>query len=224
MKKRTLLTLAVLAVAAVLTAGCGEEGAESSAEAGAASADCLVPPAAADTPVARLVTERGDVHLLLHEAVNPETVGNFIKLAEDDFYDGIGFHRVEPGGVIQAGCPQWNTELAGTGGPGYTIDFENATLPHLEGAVGMARAREPDSAGSQFYICLAPLPGLDGDYVVFGQVVAGMEVCFAIRPNTLIEDVELLTYGEFLERAGSGRLSTRPVQPPLTAPEIDLGG
>jgi len=222
MKPRHLFLLIVPLLLSSLT-GCGEDEETTVGDTNGDTTDCLVPPATDDTPVARLVTERGDIHLLLHESVNPATVANFIKLAEDDFYDGIGFHRVEPGGVIQAGCPQWNSAMAGTGGPGYTIDFENAVLPHLEGSLGMARAADLDSGGSQFYICLAPLPGLDGDYVVFGQVIAGMEVCYAIRPNTLIDDVELLTYGDFLKRAMSGGVDPRPVQPPLTMPEIELG-
>jgi peptidyl-prolyl cis-trans isomerase B (cyclophilin B) len=185
----------------------------------AVAAGELVPAARADSPVAAVRTERGSFYILLHDEVNPATVANFINLAEKDFYDGIGFHRVVPGHVIQAGCPLWDTEMAGTGGPGYTIEFENADLSHLEGAVGMARAPQPDSAGSQFYVCLAPRFHLDGDYVVFGSVVAGMEVVHAVEAGTIIEDIELLSWAEFKERA-----QNREVEDPLGIRPLRAGG
>ncbi|MBD3371510.1 MAG: peptidylprolyl isomerase [Candidatus Coatesbacteria bacterium] len=182
----------------------------------------------AETPVARVITEVGEFYILLHESVNPETVANFVELADNGFYDGIGFHRVEPGGVIQAGCPHWDDPtLAGTGGPGYTIPFENATLSHLEGAVGLARAADPDSGGSQFYVCLNPLPQLDGDYVVFGQVVGGMEVVYSVVFGTVIEDVEPTNWGEFIKRAARGELDLRPRRSAESAaelPELDISG
>lgn len=182
----------------------------------------------AETPVARVITDVGEFYILLHESVNPETVANFVELADNGFYDGIGFHRVEPGGVIQAGCPHWdNPALAGTGGPGYTIPFENASLSHLEGAVGLARAADPDSGGSQFYVCLNPLPQLDGDYVVFGQIIGGMEVVYNIVSGTVIETVEPTTWGEFIKRASRGELDLRPRRSAESAaemPELDING
>jgi peptidyl-prolyl cis-trans isomerase B (cyclophilin B) len=102
----------------------------------------------------------------------PATVANFIKLAEQGFYDGLTFHRVIKGFMIQGGCPKGD----GTGGPGYTIKAEFNKQRHIAGTVAMARTSDPDSAGSQFYICLEPQPSLDGKYTVFGQVVEGMDV------------------------------------------------
>lgn len=102
----------------------------------------------------------------------PNTVTNFVQLAEQGFYDGLTFHRVIKGFMIQGGCPKGD----GTGGPGYKVKAEFNSRPHKTGTVAMARASDPDSAGSQFYICLAPQPRLDGQYTVFGQVVEGMEV------------------------------------------------
>ena len=102
----------------------------------------------------------------------PGTVANFIKLAGQGFYDGLTFHRVIKGFMIQGGCPKGD----GTGGPGYTIKAEFNSRKHLAGTLAMARANDPDSAGSQFYICLAPQDFLDGKYTVFGQVTSGMDV------------------------------------------------
>jgi len=107
----------------------------------------------------------------------PNTVANFIYLAKKGFYDGLTFHRVEPDFVIQGGDPNGN----GTGGPGYHIKAEFNSRKHLEGTVAMARSDDPDSAGSQFYICLAPQPSLDGKYTVFGQVIEGMDVVKKIK-------------------------------------------
>jgi len=99
----------------------------------------------------------------------PKTVANFIKLADKGFYNGLSFHRVVPGFVVQGGDPNGD----GSGGPGYTIKAEFNDHLHLRGTVAMARTSDPDSAGSQFYICLAALPQLDHQYTVFGQVVEG---------------------------------------------------
>ncbi len=182
MTKLTLLSLSLF----LLLSACGGEG--------------LVPAADSETPVAVLETDIGNIWILLHDGVNPDTVANFTKLIDENFYDGIGFHRVEKSHVIQAGCPAWdNPAIAGSGGPGWQIDFENATLPHLEGAVGMARAVEYDSAGSQFYICLSPRPHLDGEYVIFGTVVAGMEIVHEVTVGVVINNARVISYGEFLE-------------------------
>ena len=106
----------------------------------------------------------------------PQTVASFIKLAKDGFYDGLIFHRIIGGFMIQGGDPTGT----GTGGPGYTLKAEFNKHNHVLGTVAMARSASPDSAGSQFYICLAPTPHLDGEYTVFGQVVDGMDVVKAI--------------------------------------------
>jgi peptidyl-prolyl cis-trans isomerase B (cyclophilin B) len=106
----------------------------------------------------------------------PGTVENFIRLAKKGFYDGTIFHRVIEGFMIQGGDP----DGTGMGGPGYTIKAEFNKRKHVAGAVAMARTADPDSAGSQFYVCLAPASHLDEKYTVFGQVVEGMEVVQAI--------------------------------------------
>lgn len=126
----------------------------------------------------------------------PGTVENFAKLAKSGFYDGIAFHRVEPGFVAQAGDPQTKTLPAGdrrlgTGGPGYTIKAEFNKQPHVRGTVAMARTQDPDSAGSQFYICFKAAPFLDGQYTVFGQVTRGMEVVDAIKVGDRMKSVTI---------------------------------
>ena len=113
----------------------------------------------------------------LYEDVAPVTVENFVKLAREGFYNGLKFHRVIPGFMIQGGCPLGN----GTGGPGYTIKGEFASngiandLKHERGVISMARAMDPDSAGSQFFIMVDDAPYLDGQYAAFGKVTEGME-------------------------------------------------
>ena len=118
----------------------------------------------------------------LYPEIAPETVENFEKLVNDGFYDGLIFHRVIPGFMIQGGCPEGN----GTGGPGWTIKgeftsngFEN-NLKHTKGVLSMARTMFPDSAGSQFFIMVADAPHLDGDYAAFGKITEGLEVADAI--------------------------------------------
>ena len=123
------------------------------------------------TYYATIVTAKGDIVVQLDASAAPLTVNNFVSLVRDGFYDGLTFHRVEPGFVIQGGDPLGT----GAGGPGYTVPAEIG-LPHTEGALAMARqadAVNPEraSSGSQFYITLAPTPQLDGAYTVFGQVI-----------------------------------------------------
>ncbi len=114
----------------------------------------------------------------LYEDIAPKTVENFEKLANDGFYDGLIFHRVIPGFMIQGGCPNGN----GMGGPGYTIPGEftqngfRNDLRHERGILSMARSMAPDSAGSQFFIMTSTSPHLDGQYASFGKVTEGMEV------------------------------------------------
>ena len=118
----------------------------------------------------------------LYPEIAPETVANFEKLVNDGFYDGLIFHRVIPGFMIQGGCPQGN----GMGGPGWTIKgefssngFEN-NLKHTTGVMSMARTPFPDSAGSQFFIMVHDAPFLDGEYAAFGKIIEGQEVADAI--------------------------------------------
>ncbi len=127
----------------------------------------------------------------LYEDVAPISVDNFIKLAEDGFYDGLIFHRVIPGFMIQGGCP----DGTGMGGPGYQIKGEFSAngvennLKHTRGVLSMARAMAPDSAGSQFFIMVADAPHLDGQYAAFGKVLEGMEVADAIvnQPRNMMD-------------------------------------
>ena len=114
----------------------------------------------------------------LYPEIAPNTVNNFISLVKQGFYDGVIFHRVIPGFMIQGGDPKG----VGTGGPGYTIrgefsanGFQN-DLKHTRGVLSMARAMDPDSAGSQFFIMHEDAPHLDGQYAAFGQVLEGMDV------------------------------------------------
>ncbi len=121
----------------------------------------------------------GDIQMKFFPDRAPNHVKNLVKLANEKFYDGTTFHRVIPGFMIQGGDP--NSKDAdrsrhGTGGPGYRVNAEFNKTPHARGIVSMARAQDPNSAGSQFFICVADANFLDGQYTAFGQVVSGMEV------------------------------------------------
>ncbi|HYA85603.1 MAG TPA: peptidylprolyl isomerase [Nitrospirota bacterium] len=144
-------------------------------------------------------TKFGNITLKFFPDVAPGHVKNFIDLAKKGFYDGTTFHRVIPNFMIQGGDP--NSKNAdrrshGTGGPGYTIKAEFNDRPHKRGTLSMARSASPDSAGSQFFICVNDSPFLDRQYTVFGEVVSGMDVADKIvsqprdandNPNDRIE-------------------------------------
>ena len=154
------------------------------------------------------VAGRGTINAELYPEAAPNTVNNFISLVNKGFYDGLIFHRIISGFMIQGGCP----EGTGMGGPGYSIKgefsqngFEN-NLKHTPGVLSMARAMNPDSAGSQFFIMHAAAPHLDGAYAAFGKVIEGQEVVNAIaetptdwsdRPmeEQRIESVTVDTFG-----------------------------
>jgi len=128
---------------------------------------------------ATIETNFGKIAIELLPNLAPETVRSFVKLAKTSFYDGTLFHRVIPGFMIQGGDP--NTKKSdkskwGTGGPGYNIKAEFNSKSHLRGIVSMARATDPDSAGSQFFIVTTDSTFLDRQYTVFGQVIEGMDV------------------------------------------------
>ena len=133
----------------------------------------------AEKPIVTITMENGDViKAELYPDIAPQSVNNFISLINKGFYNGLIFHRVISGFMIQGGCPDGN----GMGGPGYSIKgefaingFEN-NLKHTEGVLSMARAQDPDSAGSQFFIMHEDAPYLDGQYAAFGKVVEGIEV------------------------------------------------
>jgi peptidyl-prolyl cis-trans isomerase B (cyclophilin B) len=164
-----------------------------------------VPPAAAQQPTpsapkdvakggkrvkqtALITMEKGgEIAIELFPEDAPKTVENFVTLAKKGFYDGVTFHRVEPGFVVQGGDPKGN----GTGGPGYTIKDEFNKQKHVRGVVAMARTQAPNSAGSQFYITLAPAHFLDGQYTVFGRVTSGMAVVDKIRVGDKMKSVKI---------------------------------
>ncbi len=132
-------------------------------------------------------TDLGSIKIELLPDVAPNTVANFKVLASNGYYDGIIFHRVIPGFMAQTGDPTGT----GTSGPGYKINAEFNATKHVRGTVAMARTADPDSAGSQFYICFGPQPHLDRQYTVFGQVVEGMEVVDQVKNGTVMNRVTL---------------------------------
>ncbi|HTD35561.1 MAG TPA: peptidylprolyl isomerase [Candidatus Elarobacter sp.] len=141
----------------------------------------------AKTARARIATDKGEIVFGFYPDVAPQHSAAFIKLARAGFYDGLKFHRYEPGFVIQGGDPSGN----GTGGPGYNLDAEFSERPHTKGTVAMARASNPNSAGSQFYICLDDAPFLNRQYTVFGQVVEGQDVVDKIRAGDVMNKVTI---------------------------------
>ncbi len=145
------------------------------------------------TEIAVITTAKGVIKFEFYGEDAPNTVAAFIERAEEGFYDGTKFHRVEPGFVIQGGDPLSKTDdpMVGTGGPGYRLGAEFNDRSHLDGTVAMARSQDPDSAGSQFYICLGPQPFLDGQYTVFGQVVEGMDVVRQITAGDEMQSVRI---------------------------------
>ena len=128
------------------------------------------------------VEKFGTIEVELYKDAAPITVDNFVKLANKGFYNGLTFHRIIKGFMIQGGCPKGN----GTGGPGYSIKGEfsangvNNPIKHERGVISMARAMDPNSAGSQFFIMHQAAPHLDGQYAAFGKVIKGIEVVDAI--------------------------------------------
>lgn len=161
-------------------------------------------------PIVTFEMTTGDIiKVELYPEIAPNTVNNFISLVNHGFYDGLIFHRVIKGFMIQGGCPNGN----GMGGPGYSIKgefalnrFEN-NLKHTEGVISMARSSMPDSAGSQFFIMHRTSPHLDGSYAAFGKVTEGMDIVnkiaetatdFSDRPyeDQIMKKVTVETFGE----------------------------
>ena len=160
-------------------------------------------------PIVTFEMENGDIMKAeLYPEIAPNTVNNFISLVSKHFYDGLCFHRVIPGFMIQGGCPDGN----GTGGPGYHIKGEfshngfSNDLKHTTGVLSMARSMMPDSAGSQFFIMHATSPHLDGEYAAFGKLIEGQDVVDTIvntdrdysdRPYTpqIMKTVTVETFG-----------------------------
>ncbi len=147
--------------------------------------DTLVERASASN--ARLATSQGDIVFSFYPDEAPKHCAAFIKLIDAGFYNGLTFHRVEPGFVVQGGDPSGD----GTGGPGYSIPAEFSSLPHVRGTVAMARSSNPNSAGSQFYICLGDARFLDKQYTVFGQMTEGFEALDKIRVGDILSKATL---------------------------------
>jgi peptidyl-prolyl cis-trans isomerase B (cyclophilin B) len=140
------------------------------------SGDTLTDSEGGKNLIATVETNMGTFSFEFFPEDAPGTVENFVQLARDGFYDGTIFHRVIDGFMIQGGDPTGT----GTGGPGYSIKAEFNDHKHVAGTVSMARSAHPDSAGSQFFVCVAPAPHLDGQYTAFGQVTDGLDVVQAI--------------------------------------------
>ena len=178
MKKTIVLLLTALLLMSLVWTGCGADEKKTETE---------EPNVDKTYPIATITMKDGGViQLELYPEIAPESVKNFISLANSGFYDGLIFHRVIPGFMIQGGDPDGR----GTGGPGYAIRGEFAAngvkndLPHERGVLSMARATPYDSAGSQFFIMHQDYPSLNGNYAAFGRVISGMEVVDAIANTT----------------------------------------
>jgi peptidyl-prolyl cis-trans isomerase B (cyclophilin B) len=171
MKKWLISVFAVVALAGLAFAAENEKKSDTAAASkGKADAD----------EVAVIKTTEGEMVLSFWPDAAPKTVENFKKLAKQGFYDGTAFHRVIEGFMIQGGDPYTKDPakeaMAGTGGPGYTIPAEFNDHKHVRGVLSMARTADPNSAGSQFFICLAPAPHLDHQYTAFGKLIKGDDV------------------------------------------------
>lgn len=139
--------------------------------------------------IAVIDTNKGIIKFELYEKRAPVTTRNFISLAKSNFYDGLKFHRYVPGFVVQGGDPKGD----GTGGSEKTIPLEtNPELKHVEGAVGMARSNDPNSASSQFYFTLAETPHLDNSYAVFGKVIEGMDIVKKLREGDKMKSIKII--------------------------------
>ena len=148
--------------------------------------------------VVRLETARGDIFLELFDDKTPITVGSFLDLVSRGFYDGLTFHRVIAGFMIQGGCPGGD----GTGGPGFTIpDEADRDLEHLRGSLSMAKTPAPNTGGSQFFICHEPQPHLDGVHSVFGRCIAGMDVVDSVQQGDVIRRALILQRSDFAQEA-----------------------
>lgn len=197
MKK--FISLVLCAVILLGFSACSDENEGNTGETGTGNTG-----ASGETVMIEMEIEKfGTIKLELYPDVAPITVENFVSLAKDGFYDGLTFHRIYPGFMIQGGDP----EGTGRGGSGKTIKGEfssngvNNTLSHERGVISMARSKSPDSASSQFFICHQNAAFLDGDYAAFGKVTEGMDVVDAIT------EIECTYNGE--------SVNTKPVEPPV---------
>jgi cyclophilin family peptidyl-prolyl cis-trans isomerase len=225
----TLVAMASWAVAL----GCGSDEATESPGEVVRPSHVAPPPPQGPRPVAVISVENfGEIRLELIPEVAPKTVENFVKLAENEFYDRTTFHRVIPGFMIQGGDPNTKDRDPrddGKGGPGYTIEDEFSAVSHTRGMVSMANKGKPRSGGSQFFIMVGDRPDLDGGYSLFGRVIAGMEVADRIaavdrdlygRHGPVDRPLESVVIGSIrIERSG---LARDPAPPPAAgAPSSD---
>lgn len=192
MKTLRLCLLSALAVVAGLSFSSCSNNKESMKE----------PSAAGATPRAIIHTNYGDMTVEFWPEVAPRTVENFLKLSREKFYNGTAFHRVIKGFMIQGGCP--NSKVGargapGTGGPGYQVKAEFNNRAHVKGVLSMARSSDPDSAGSQFFVCHGDASFLNNKYTTFGKLVSGEETlnkianipCVGMERSTPTERVEI---------------------------------
>lgn len=162
---------------------------------------CALPFSSNLTPeeqVAVVTTDKGIVVIEFYPDAAPIAVENFIKLINQKFYDGLTFHRRVDEFVVQGGCPNGD----GTGGPGWNITDEYTNpnqRPHLRGTVAMARTQEPNSSGSQFYICFKPQPYLDGNYTTFGGVIQGMDVVDRLQVGDVMTKIRLEAKSKYVK-------------------------
>lgn len=214
---RLSCSLYLPAALALLTAGCHANNATTPAATTTPSATVAAAPAANATPpapptpaqiaavqkqkapIVKMVTTRGTILIKLFPKDAPISVANFENLVNRGFYNGLTFHRItdldasSPSKIVQGGDPNGD----GSGGPGYTIKGEfqsngvNNPLTHVTGAVAMARSNDPDSAGSQFYICVNPVHFLDNSYAVFGQVIQGLKVAGQLQVGDKMTSVTM---------------------------------
>ena len=170
---KKIILAATVCTAIIAAMGCTKN--ESSKE---SNDDSIVE--SGELPIATIVVkDYGTIEAELYQSKAPNTVNNFISLANSGFYDGLTFHRIIDGFMIQGGDPEGN----GTGGPGYSIAGEFSSngytendLKHTDGVLSMARARSKDSAGSQFFIMVGDYNNLDGEYAAFGKVISGLDI------------------------------------------------
>jgi peptidyl-prolyl cis-trans isomerase B (cyclophilin B) len=192
MKTLRLCLLSALAVVAALALSSCSNNKESMKESSAAGA----------TPRAIIHTNYGDMTVEFWPDVAPRTVDNFLKLSREKFYEGTAFHRIIKGFMIQGGCPNSKVGargVPGTGGPGYQVKAEFNNRAHVKGVLSMARSSDPDSAGSQFFICHGDASFLNNKYTAFGKLVSGEEVlnkiaavrCVGMEGSTPTERVEI---------------------------------
>ncbi len=192
MKTLRLCLLSAMAVVAALALSSCSNNKESMKESSAAGA----------TPRAIIHTNYGDMTVEFWPDVAPRTVDNFLKLSREKFYEGTAFHRIIKGFMIQGGCPNSKVGargVPGTGGPGYQVKAEFNNRAHVKGVLSMARSSDPDSAGSQFFICHGDASFLNNKYTAFGKLISGEEVlnkiaavrCVGMEGSTPTERVEI---------------------------------